>query len=75
MPVIQIQLAFTEAQHGRLSTAAEIVERALEVCQPDDLDRERMHRLAVDWRSETDRLRRTAIEHGMTSLPEVSERE
>ena len=74
MPVVQIQLAFTEAQHGRLSTAVEIMERALVECQPDDLDRERMHRLVRDWRSEAHRLSQTASEHDLTSFREVSER-
>ena len=74
MPVVQIQLAFTEAQCGRLSTAVEIMERALVECQPDDLDRERMHRLVRDWRSEAHRLHDSANEHDLTSFREVSER-
>lgn len=75
MPVIQIQVALTEAQNGRLSTAAQIVERALTECQPDDLDRDRMQRLASGWRLEVDRYRQSAAERGLTILSDISERE
>lgn len=57
MPVFRIQAAVTESERGRFSTASALVRRALQECDLDEFDEERMRRSATEWQQQADRQR------------------
>ena len=57
MPVFRIQAAVTESERGRFSTASAMVRRALEECDVDQFDEQRMRRCGAEWQQQADRLR------------------
>lgn len=57
MPVFRIQAAVTESERGRFTTATALVRRALEECDVDQFDEQRMRRCAAEWQQQADRLR------------------
>lgn len=52
MPIARIQMALTEYDSGRVSTAVEQMRAALRECEPDELDRERMNVFLEEWERE-----------------------
>jgi hypothetical protein len=52
MPVLRIQMALTLHDAGRTQDALTVMQEALEECQPDELDRARMIRMAGQWSEE-----------------------
>ena len=49
LPVVRIQLALTLRDSGRTDEALRVLRAALQECQPDELDRERMVRAVEEW--------------------------
>jgi hypothetical protein len=67
MPLLRIQYAVTLYDQGRLADALDVMNRALQECQPDELDLERMQQFAMDWQRELTTKQATAdnsVKHG-----------
>jgi len=60
MPVLRIQMALTVHARGQEREAIRQLQLALLECQPDDLDRERMHGMIDEWQTQISHRRQIA---------------
>ena len=60
MPVLRIQMALTVHARGQEREAIRQLQLALLECQPDDLDRERMHGMIEEWQTQISHRRQIA---------------